>query len=379
MVYDLLAFWLQELHTVSPQPAKIVSLPSQSQGENRAATDAFSASRLAHDYAAVSSGVGIATLDDRLIVRITGDDRITFLHGMCSADIKGLTTGTVAPALILTEHAHLIADFFAYAEADALLIDIDRALWPKARAHLEKFLVADDVEFEELDVIGVLDLEGPAAARALAAIVGDAALSLPPWRHAAAATEAAAGAGAQELRFANLPRSGGPAFTVLHERSRIESLREGLRVRGSAADAQPFAEITADTLDILRVEHGLARVGVDTSEKTIALEARLDYAISFNKGCYLGQETIERATARGGLRKRLFGLRITGDTLPDRGDAIMLEGKEVGRLTSVVRSPRLGVIGLSILHHSAWPGGTGVTIADAGSELAANVSELPFA
>ena len=142
---------------------------------------------------------------------------------------------------------------------------------------------------------------------------------------------------------------------------------------------QPFAEITADTLDIVRVEHGLARVGVDTSEKTIALEARLDYAISFNKGCYLGQETIERATARGGLRKKLFGLRVTGDTLPARGDAIMLEGKEVGRLTSVVRSPRFGVIGLSILHHSAWAVGTGVTIADAGGELAASVSELPFA
>ena len=150
------------------------------------ATNAVAAGRLAHDYAAVSSGVGIATLDDRLIVRITGDDRIPFMHGMCSGDIKGLATGTVAPALILTEHAHLIADFFAYAEADALLIEIDRALWPKARAHLEKFLVADDVEFEELDVIGVLDLEGPAAARALGAIAGHAVLSLPPWRHAQA-------------------------------------------------------------------------------------------------------------------------------------------------------------------------------------------------
>ncbi len=338
------------------------------------ATNAVAAGRLAHDYAAVASGVGIATLDDRLIVRITGDDRIPFMHGMCSADIKGLAPGTVAPALILTEHAHLIADFFAYAEADALLIDIDRTLWPKARAHLEKFLVADDVEFEELDVIGVLDLEGPAAARALAAIAGDAVLSLPPWRHAEAED-----AGAGEIRFANLPRSGGPAFTVLHERSHLAALREGLRARGSAADAQPFAEITADTLDIIRVEHGLARVGIDTSEKTIALEARLDYAISFNKGCYLGQETIERATARGGLRKKLFGLRVTGDTVPACGDAIMLEGKEVGRLTSVVRSPRLGVIGLSIIHHSAWPIGTRVTIADAGGDLSASVSELPFA
>ena len=96
-------------------------------------------------YDAIASGAGIAMLDDRLIVRVIGDDRIPFMHGMCSNDVKGLATRAVAPALIITEHAHIIADFFVYAEADALLIEIDRALWTKTRAHLEKFLVADDV------------------------------------------------------------------------------------------------------------------------------------------------------------------------------------------------------------------------------------------
>lgn len=315
------------------------------------------------------SGAGIATLGDRLIVRIVGDDRIPFMHGMCSGDIKGLATGAVAPALILTEHAHIIADFFVYAEADALLIEIDRELWPKARAHLERFLVADDVEFEELESVGVIDLEGPAAARVAATVVGAAAESLPPWRHLEF----------EGTRVANLPRLGEPAFTLLIERAQIASMMESLSERGlAAAGVRDLAAVDAATLEIVRVEHGVARIGVDTAEKTIALEARLDAAISFSKGCYLGQETIERATARGGLKKKLFGLRIEGNRLPVIGSAIVLEGKEIGRLTSVVESPRLGIIGLSIVHHSAWAAGTRVAIVDATGDSVASVCELPF-
>lgn len=367
-VRDLLAFEGQELRAGRPQSG-IVNLPNHSQGENPASVREAGSSRVANAYAAISTGAGIATLDDRLIVRVSGDDRIPFMHGMCSNDIKGLATGAVSPALILTEHAHIIADFFVYADADALRIEIDRTLWATARAHLEKFLVADDVEFDELDGLGVLDLEGPAAAGMVATVAGDLALSLPPWRHAESA----------DIRVANLPRCGGPAFTVLIERERIAPMIESLRERGAAAGIREIAQVNADALEIVRVEHGIARVGIDTTEKTIALEARLDSAISFSKGCYLGQETIERATARGGLKKKLFGLRLDGNRLPAAGGAIVLDGKEVGRLTSVVHSPRSGIIGLSILHHSAWQARTRVTIANAGAEVAAIVCELPFA
>ena len=323
----------------------------------------------AQNYAALTTGAGIVTLDQRIIVRVTGDDRIPFMHGMCSNDIKGLATGAVSPALILTEHAHIIADFFVYAPGDALLLEVDRNLWANARAHLEKFLVADDVEFEELDDLGVIDVEGPSATLAVATVAGDAARSLMPWRHSDAA----------DLRIANLPRYGVPAFTIIVGRARIASMLKSLRDRGIAAGIASIAEVKVEALELVRVEQGIARVGTDTGDKTIALEARLEPAISYSKGCYLGQETIERATARGGLKKRLYGLLIDGDRLPPVGSTIMLAAKEVGRLTSVVCSPRCGVIGLSILHHSAWQAGTRVTIADAGDQFSAMVSELPFA
>ena len=215
----------------------------------------------------------------------------------------------------------------------------------------------------------VVDVEGRLAARAVATVAGEAAISLAPWRHLEA----------DGMRIANLPRFGAPAFTIMVEWARLTSIIDAIIDRARAAGLAAVGPVGAEALEIVRVEQGIARVGLDTGEKTIALEARMERAISFNKGCYLGQETIERATARGGLKKKLYGLRFAGERLPPVGGAVMLEAREVGRLTSVVRSPRTGVIGLSILHHSAWQPGTRVTIAGADGEFSASVSDLPFA
>ena len=348
-----------------------MSLPNSTTNATTPARE--SAAGLAHDYAAITTGAGLAIPADRILVRVTGDDRVPFMHGMCTNDIKGLAPGAVSPALILTEHAHIIAGFFVYADADALILEIDRAQWPKTRAHLEKFLVADDVEFEDLDALGVIDVEGPLAARAVATVAGDAPLALTPWRHLDAA----------DLRVANLPRFGAAAVTLIVERTRIPSMVDSIRERAIATGLDSVAPVGPDALEIVRVEHGIARINRDTGDKTIALEARLESAISYNKGCYLGQETIERATARGGLKKKLYGLRVTGDRIPAASATITLDAKEVGRLTSVVASPRVGIVGLSILHHSAWQPGTTVAVAGADSgatgDLSAIVSDLPFA
>lgn len=321
------------------------------------------APELAREYETVSHGAGMRLLDERILIRVCGDDRVSFLHGMCTADIKGMKPGDAAAALLVTEHAHVIADMFVYAiEDDALLLEIDRGAWPSARAHLEKFLVADDVEMDEIDSLGVLDLEGPGAGE-LAASLARESWELPPWRHLRA----------DGARIANVPRFGGAARTIIADRESIPGLIEGLRRRDPS-----IRDVGAATLEIVRVEHGLARVGVDTGEKTLALEARMERAISFSKGCYVGQETIERATARGALKRRLFGLRIDGTRTPSPGAMVMLDGKEVGRVGSVARSPAMGIIGLAILHHSAWPEGTRVRIADSAGEITATVADLPF-
>jgi len=288
-------------------------------------------------------------------VRVTGDDRASFLHGMCTADVNGAQPGTILPALFLTEHAHVIADAFIWVTVDALILDIDADAWTRTRAHLEKLLVADDVEFEDTTELALVDIEGPAALDATAAS------SLAPWTFIEDA----------KSLVGNLPRYGGPAASVISRRDSIDST-----IAAILAKVPNSRRIDSSMLETIRIENGVARVGVDTTDKTIALEARLNRAISFNKGCYLGQETIERATARGGLKKRMFGLKFHGEGLPAAGAVLTLAEKEVGRVTSAVRSPRFGAIGLAILHHSAWTPGTDLKVGEGGVAV---VSELPFA
>src|SRR5579885_567851 len=319
------------------------------------------AGSLEAQYAALIRGAGICLLPSRIVVRVIGDDRASFIHGMCSADIRAAQTGSVLAALFLTEHAHLIADFFAWICEDSIRIDIDAQAWERARAHLEKLLVADDVEFEDEPDIAVLHIEGP---RALEAML--------------AATHASDPGAARWVRkdgmfIGNVDRFGKPGFTLLVDRNQVDSL--AVAVESLGAD---FRRVGFDALDTVRIENGLARVGVDTNERTLALEARLERAISFSKGCYVGQETIERATARGGLKKKLFGLRFQPGRLPRIGAMVKLDGKEVGRLGSATDSPRLGPIGLAILHHDAWKPGTAVMVIDESGETPARVTDIPF-
>ncbi len=296
----------------------------------------------------------IIPLDARIIVRVTGDDRASFLHGMCTADVKGARAGSILPALFLTEHAHVISDAFIWVTADALILDVDAAAWTRTRAHLEKLLVADDVEFEDGSEFAVIDVEGPAALDAT-----DAS-SLAPWNFIEAGGSL----------VGNLPRYGGPAASVIARRDSMDST-----IAAILAKTPGSRRADSSLLETIRIENGVALVGVDTNDKTIALEARLNRAISFNKGCYLGQETIERATARGGLKKRMFGLKFGSAHAPDAGAVLSLDGKEVGRVTSAALSPRFGAIGLAILHHSAWTPGAELKMGEGGVAI---VTDLPF-
>ena len=287
--------------------------------------------RIEADCRALRAGAGVRLCRERIVVRMSGDDRASFLHGMCSNDITGLKSGDVAPVLFLTEHAHLIGDANVWCQADTLLVEIERNLWPAVRAHLERFLVADDVEFEEdaaaVRLSDVIQIDGPRASGSLAAVFGDRAPLSGAWRFAAAAGDSAL--------IAQVTRFGHPAFTILAPRQEAHAISAQLAARGgSSADIR---EVTEEAFDIIRVESGSARSGVDTNDRTIALEARLEPAISFSKGCYIGQETIERATARGALKRRLMGVRIDRRNLPASGARVRLGGKEVGRITSPLR------------------------------------------
>ncbi len=322
-------------------------------------TDSTTAASLEAEYRTLTEGAGFRLLDGRMIVRVTGDDRVSFFHGMCSADVSGAHPGEVVPALFLTEHAHIIGDFFIWFEEDALTLETDLTAWPREKEHLEKLLVADDVEMEEFHPLTVLHVEGPRAADALSAVEISGAHALKPWQCSKSVN----------VILGRVPRFGGDGFSLLGDRVVLSEIAQRLARSGALA-------VSEAALDVIRVEHGIAKVGVDATERTLALEARLNRSISFNKGCYLGQETIERATSRGGLKKKLYGLRL--DQPVEKGTAMLLDEKEVGRISRAVLSPRLGAIGLATLHHSAWTAGLALVARAYSGDLKAVVSELPF-
>ena len=218
---------------------------------------------------------------------------------------------------------------------------------------------------EESDETVVIDIEGPKSPEVARRVASD---TPEPWRYIRNS----------DVMLGNVPRIGIPAFTILAPKALSRSVA-GEDARGATPRAGEGAvEVSAGAIDTIRIENGIAKVGVDTGEKTIALEARLNGAISFSKGCYLGQETIERTTARGGLKKRLFGLRFDGSRVAEIGAAVLLDGKEVGHVSSAALSPRMGAIGLAILHHSAWTPGARLEIRDQSGNFGAVVSDLPF-
>ena len=313
---------------------------------------------------ATEFAAAIHLLEDRLVVRVSGDDRISFMHGMCTADVKRLAPGELVRALFLTERAHLIADCFIFAlQEQVLWLEVDRQCWPAVREHLERFLVADDVELEELGALRVIDVEGRGSTEVVAEFAGDAVRRLAPWQHLEK----------DGLLIAHLPRLGASAFTSIGPQTLLAAAAAQMKQSASGT-----GELTAETANAIRIKNGLALIGTDTDERTLALEARLEPAIAFNKGCYVGQETIERATAHGSLKRRLFGIRIIGEKMPSTGASIQLGGKEVGRLTSVAFSPATGIIGLAILHHSAWTANTRVMLSGKEGTIDGLVCDLPF-
>ena len=128
------------------------------------------------DYSAIHFGSGIRLLESRLFLRVSGEDRITFMHGMCTADVKSLLPGELTRALFLTEHAHVIADCFIYAlQEPAIWLEVEQASWITIREHLERFLVADDVEFDELKTLTALQIEGPSSNDVISEAFGEEA------------------------------------------------------------------------------------------------------------------------------------------------------------------------------------------------------------
>lgn len=341
------------------------------------------------EHAALRETAGVIDLSFRSRICLVGADRARFLHGQVTNDVKKLRTGEGCYAAITTAKGKMESDLNIFALADELLLDFEPGLTGKISARLEKFIVADDVQIVDATPhYGLLSVQGPKAEVVVRALDLFAELPILPFG-SVKISDATLG----EIYLVNQPRLF--SFPLPAKRGEGEEAVSGFDLfvpnnsLGAVADKLIAAAkqiggraIGWQAFETARIEAGIPRFGADMDETNIPLECGIERrAVTYNKGCYIGQEVINRIHSVGHVNRELRGLRLANDlkTLPQRGDKLFHAGKEVGYVTSAVKSPSLNAsIALGYVRREANQIGNELTLRTAAGESPAKIVELPF-
>jgi folate-binding protein YgfZ len=319
------------------------------------------------EHKAVRERAGLIDRSERGKIEVTGKDRATFLHGLLSSDVKGLAPGQGCETALLDVHGKVTALLAVHCLSDRLVLETDRQLAGPLLAAIDRYLFSERVELEDVTPAwGILTAAGPTARKTVEQAVGTAVPDLSRWQHVVMPWEGV------EIRVVRTDEIGEEGYDLWASTGGLEQLWERLRESG----ARPVGRAA---WDVLRVEAGVVRYGVDVDAATLLLEAPLPESYSLNKGCYLGQEVIARITYRGHVNRKIVGFRFAGARLPPAGAPVLVEGKEAGRITSAVLSPALGIgLALGFVRREHHEPGTRVEVQDGGELLSAEVAALPF-
>jgi folate-binding protein YgfZ len=282
----------------------------------------FSYGDPAAEYAAVRAGVGVVDRSLLDVVEVTGRDRAAFLHAMLSNDVKGLASGAGCAAAFLDAHAKVQSLLTVLALEDRVLLIVPPGTGATLIEALDRFLFSEKAYFREVGgTFALFMMAGPSAADVLGRLGGPAPPDTP-WAHAEATVAG---------RTVRLVRGGA-------ETGEVEVWLLASREDGAGL----WEALVATALDVLRVEAGTPWPGHDVDDTVLLPEIPCGGLVSHTKGCYLGQEVVVRIRDRGHVNRLLAGLVVDGTTLPRPGAAVVVEDREVGRVTSAVRSFALG-------------------------------------
>ncbi len=303
-------------------------------------------------YQALRTQAAYFVLSGRGLLKLTGEDCARLLHAMSTNHVNGLAAGQGLLAFFLSAQGRILADANIYNLGESFWLDTEPELGPKLRDHLDRFIIADDVTIDdESSAYVAVGLEGPEWAQT-AVQLGIPVPSLPlgtlEWR--SVFVSRAAATAADGLRI---------FMPVAEQESLISSLQ---------AAGVPLA--TTEEAEVVRVENGIPRYGQDISERYLVQETGLLSAMHSNKGCYVGQEIVERVRSRGQVHRHLSRIQIESKTVPSIGGKVLLDGKEVGEITSAAYSPTLGkVAGLAYLRTEALDANRELHLAQGGAAV----------
>jgi tRNA-modifying protein YgfZ len=312
-------------------------------------------------------------------IAVAGGDRRTYLHAMLTNDVLALAPGSGCYAAYLTPQGRLIADMSVLELGDLVLLDLDPAVTTTVLQRLDQFIFSEDVKLGDLsEAFGKLTVVGPQSARVVAGVMSEQGQPGLDEGELAAWTEfrnvRTRFRGQMALVAASWD-TGEAGFDLYVERPLIPELAAALAAAGAVS-------IGSADWEVLRIEAGRPAFGIDMDGDTIVLEAGIEgRAISFTKGCYPGQEVVIRILHRGQGRipRRIVGLRVAGDAVPNRGDLVGGGDRDAGWVTSAAWSPRVGgPIALAMVHRDFLAPGTELSLQHGDQTLRATVVTLPF-
>jgi folate-binding protein YgfZ len=320
-------------------------------------------------YAAARQRAGIVDRADRARIVVSGADRASFLQGLLTNDVVALRAGQGCYAAYLTAQGRMIADVYVYELGDVMLLTLHRDVKDVVMAKLDQVIFSEDVQLGDVTrTFAQMAVVGPLAASVVANALNVPEETLREMGEHGNLRAAWSGSPAIVTRVSD---TGIRGFDLFVEVARGDALKLALSAAGAI-------EVDPSTADAIRIESGVPLFHRDMDEETIPLEAGIESrAISFTKGCYVGQEVVIRVLHRGHGRvaRKLVGLRVEGDRVPQAGTSLRAGDREVGRVTSSTWSPALRQpIALGYVHRDFIEPGAKVTMDGAATEVVA----LPF-
>ena len=327
------------------------------------------------EHAALRKSASVIDLSFRSRLVLTGADRVRLLNGQVTNNVKDLPVCEGCYAALVTNKGRMQSDLNIYILPDEILLDFEPGLTGAISERFDKFIIADDVQvIDAAPHYGLLSVQGPQA-RAMIERIG---LNFPmpekPFQSRSIKDETLG-----EIYCVNQPRVGSTGFDLFAPAQSLAVLGDKL-----IAAAKEFAGCAAGwrALETARIEAGLPRFGAEMDATNLAPEAGLESrAISYTKGCYIGQEVIARIRTYGQVAKALRGLRFAADeqTLPRKGDKLFAGDKEVGYVSSAIHSPALNApIGLGYVRREHNQLGTELKVRSAHGEHSATIVPVPF-
>jgi len=298
-------------------------------------------------YTALTTGVGVADLTGRTLIEVTGADRAQLLHSFTTSDIKQLAVGGISEAFVTSPQGKTLGHVLVGNRGDTFILDTTPGQATTLIAHFERYIISEDATLRDLTAEqDELLLAGPGAAALLQQVAG-----IGPEPAMAKAEIATANVLVKRVTFL-----AAPSYFLQSARGDLPAVRAALEASGAIACGP-------DAVEMARLEAGTPLFGRDITDENLPQEiARDALAISFTKGCYLGQETVARIDALGHVNRQLAGVRFTGSTVPTPGLPLIAGGKAVGHVTSAAWSPKLqSPLAMALLRRAQAKPGTALT------------------